>query len=114
MQAYASIQNIYTHQAWPEGGPNICFFKVSWYTNHGKSAISGNPLVRMDGEENDHLSRFVHPRVVYKYDHTTSCYRYVLIGNCYQIPLAIWPHDPLGTSGSDLLEVIDRNQDQDA
>ena len=67
MQAYASIQNIYTHQAWPEGGPNICFFKVSWYTNHGKSAISGNPLVRMDGEENDHLSRFVHPRVVYKY-----------------------------------------------
>jgi hypothetical protein len=45
-------------------------------------------------------------------DDTISFYRYVLIGNCYQIPLAIWPHDPLGESGSDLLEVIDRNQDE--
>jgi hypothetical protein len=46
-------------------------------------------------------------------DDTIPLYRYVLIGNCYEIPLAIWPHDPLGESGSDLLEVIDRNQDQD-
>ena len=46
-------------------------------------------------------------------DDTIPLYRYVLIGNCYKIPLVIWPHDPLGESGSDLLEVIDRNQDQD-
>ena len=58
LQAYASIQNIYTHQAWSDG-PQICFVKVKWYTDHGTSAISGNPLVRMDGEENDHLSRSI-------------------------------------------------------
>ena len=62
LQAYASVQKIYTHQAWPDG-PTICFFELKWYTDHGKSAISGNPLVRMDGEENDHLSRSILPRM---------------------------------------------------
>ena len=40
-----------------------------------------------------------------------------MIGNCYQIPLAVWPHDPLdllplGNPAKDLLEVVDRNQDE--
>ena len=39
--------------------------------------------------------------------------RFVAIGSCYQIPIAIWPHDPLDPSNG-LLEVIDRNQDEDA
>ena len=64
MQAYGSIQKIYTHAAW-SGGPEICVFKVNWYADLGKSAISGNPLVRMEAEDNEHLhlSRFILPRV---------------------------------------------------
>ena len=40
-----------------------------------------------------------------------------MIQNCYQIPLAVWPHDllhllPEMDPAKDWLEVIDRNQEQ--
>ena len=45
--------------------------------------------------------------------------RLVPIGNCYQIPVAVWPHDPLKLKAAEdptsgLFEVIDRNQNEDA
>ena len=46
-QQYGSIQRIFTHEAW-ENGPKLCVLVVNWYTNHGVSEISGNPLVQME------------------------------------------------------------------
>ena len=105
-QHYGSISAIFTHQAWPSG-PEVCVLEIDWYTNHdvsgnplGKSKISGNPLV---GPPNNGGPR-----------------RFAAIGTCYQIPIAIWPHDPLHLAPATnpppaiLFEVIDRNQDEDA
>jgi hypothetical protein len=82
------------HQAW-QGGPEICVLEVDMYDDNGKSAVSGNPLVRVPGVRKTEL---------------------VPIGNCYQLPVAMWPHDLLSRDDTKrgLLEVIDRNQDEDA
>ena len=76
-------------------GPEICILEVQIYDDEGKSAVSGNALVRIPEEQSTEL---------------------VPIGNCYQLPVAMWPHDLLGQDGQHigLLEVIDRNQDEDA
>ena len=104
-QHYGSISAIFTHQAWPSG-PEVCVLELDWYTNLdvygeplGKSEVSGNPLVGPPG--NSGVRKFAE------------------IGTCYQIPIAIWPHDPLhlkkkSDSTVDVFEVIDRNQDEDA
>ena len=96
VQAYGQIRRILVHRAW-ETGPEICMLEVQIYDDEGKSAVSGNALVRI-------------PEVL---EQSTEL---VPIGNCYQLPVAMWPHDLLGqdTHASGLLEVIDRNQDEDA
>ena len=98
MSAYGRIQAIGVHQAFP-GGPKKCFLDVDWFTNEGVSPLTGNPLV--DTAQ------------VYE---TSS----VFIENIYQIPVALWPYDPLTIAtrlqrkAATVFEVIDRNQDQEA
>lgn len=80
------------HQAWVDG-PEICVLEVQIYDDSGTSTVSGNALVRVPAAGTTEL---------------------VPVWNCYQLPIAMWPHDLLGldSANSDLLEVIDRNQDQ--
>ena len=61
--------------------------EVQIYDDEGKSAVSGNALVRIPEEQSTKL---------------------VPIGNCYQLPVAMWPHDLLGqdTQKIGLLEII--------
>lgn len=89
-ECYGSIRNIFTHTMYP-GGPTRCILEVDWFTQHG-TASSGNPLVDTRNSE----------------DHT-----FAFIEDCYQMPVAVWPHDPLGELEppfSGYSEVIDRNQ----
>ena len=94
VQSYGQNRRILQHRAW-ENGPETCVLEVLVYDDAGKSAVSGNALVRIPEEQNTEL---------------------VPIGNCYQLPVAMWPHDLLGLDPqkSGLFEVIDRNQDEDA
>ncbi len=94
MQSYGQIRRILQHRAW-ESGPEMCILEVLVYDDYGKSAVSGNALVRIPQEQKTEL---------------------VPIGNCYQLPVAMWPHDLLGQDAQKigLFEVIDRNQDEDA
>ena len=100
-QMYGSIRRILTHQAWEEEtvppSPVICVLEVEWYATIRTNLVSGNPLVRKEAPG-------VHSK-------------FVTIWNCYQLPVAVWPFDllgllPLTDPDHDLLEVIDRNQDQ--
>jgi hypothetical protein len=65
------------------------------------SSVSGNPLVRVP-------------------DEPSSEFNLTLLSNCYQIPIAVWPHDLLqlqdqeDDAASSLLEIIDRNQQEEA
>jgi hypothetical protein len=106
-QMYGSIRRILTHQAWEEEtvppSPVICVLEVEWYTNIRTNPVSGNPLVRKEapGVRNDDAPEG----------------KFVTIWNCYQLPVAVWPFDllgilPLTNPDHDLLEVIDRNQEQ--
>jgi hypothetical protein len=74
----------------------MCILEVLVYNDYGTSTVSGNALVvvRIPQEQNTEL---------------------VPIGNCYQLPVAMWPHDLLGQDAQKigLFEVIDRNQDED-
>ena len=95
MQSYGQIRRILQHRAW-ESGPEMCILEVFVYDDYGKSAVSGNALVRIPQEQSTEL---------------------VPIGNCYQLPVAMWPHGLLGGQDAQkigLFEVIDRNQDEDA
>ena len=93
--AYGGIRAVLVHHQYPGGLPK-CVLYVDWYQNVGTAPISGNPMI--DTTRIDWSS-------------------FVFIEDCYQIPLAIWPHDPL-----DLLpasnpagawwEVIDKNQEE--
>ena len=96
-QLYGQICRIFMHRAWV-GGPEICVLEVQWYENRGMSSVSGNPLVRVP-------------------DEPSSEFNLTLLSNCYQIPIAVWPHDLLqlqakDAAASSLLEIIDRNQEE--
>ena len=67
--------------------------EVQIYDYSGTSTVSGNALVRVSAARTTEL---------------------VPVWTCYQLPSAMWPHDLLGldSANSDLLEVIDRNQEQ--
>ena len=100
-QFYGQICRIFMHRAWV-GGPEICVLDVQWYENRGMSSVSGNPLVRVP-------------------DEPSSEFNLTLLSNCYQIPIAVWPHDLLqlqdqedDAAASSLLEIIDRNQQENA
>lgn len=89
---YGQIHRILTHQAWRDG-PTICLLEVQWYQLKGESEGSKNPLVLPPSGDTE----------------------LVAVGNCYQVPVAVWPHNPLGLPSNlehGLMEVIDRNQDE--
>ena len=93
--AYGSIENVIVHHLHP-GGPRQCILQVRWFRPEG-IAPSGNPLVDTTDDSE-----------------TT----FEFIEDCYEMPVAVWPHDPLGKLGSTnparkYSEIIDRNQDQD-
>ena len=50
--------------------------------------------------------------------HNDSETTFEFIEDCYEMPVAVWPHDPLGKLGSTnparkYSEIIDRNRDED-
>ena len=120
LQFFGSIHRMFIHEAW-EGGPEMCVLEIDWYTNVGRAEVSGNPLVEpLPAVRTIKASRYM--RVCsWLFAYTSQPfflpYRLCPIGNCYQIPVAIWPHDPLGLLPADdphrnYLEVMDRNQDE--
>lgn len=88
---YGQIDHIYVHTAW-KNGPRKCVLDVKWYEHVSINPISGNPLVRHQGDD--------------------AKVQWVSIENCYQRPVAVWRHDAFRTRDEDeyyYLEVIDRN-----
>ena len=55
-QKYGSISGVYTHQAWPSG-PELCVLQIDWCADHGRSEISGNPLVGPPDSTDDTFPR---------------------------------------------------------
>ena len=97
-KAYGVIQRIFKHEMYP-GGPVICLLECNWYPRVDLDAKSFNILVGSQPAPGADGDRFVN------------------VQNCYQLPIVLWPHDPLGLCSiddprRDLLEVIDRNQDE--
>jgi len=89
---YGKIECLFIHHLYPLG-PSRCVLKVNWFVDHG-FAPSGCPLVDTTK------------------DWETS---YVFLEDCFQIPVAVWPHDPLGRKVGETAqwsEIIDRNQDE--
>ena len=97
---YATIENIFEHQMFP-GGPMRVIVEVSWYTTVGKRPISGIPIVKVDVDAPFNTEQ-----------------KFLFLDNCYQEPVAVWPHDPLNKLAEDdvykgYFNVIDRNQTED-
>jgi hypothetical protein len=93
--AYGSIQQILTHPIYP-GGQVKCLLLVDWFHDCGVCPVSGNPLV-----DTTRISE------------TTLTF----IDDCYQCPVAVWPHDPLNKIAAndparEWSEIIDRNQEE--
>jgi hypothetical protein len=93
--AYGAIKKVVVHHLFP-GGPSRCVLHVDWFTNTGQVGTSGNVLV--DTEDISEVS-------------------FVFISDCYQIPVAVWPHDPLNRLKKGLVahkwsEIIDKNQEE--
>ena len=96
-QAYAAIQRLFVHEAYP-GGPRRYVLEGKWFKVVGVCPIANTTLVRYC------------PSMPFN---TSS--RFVFLDACYQRPVAIWPHDPLGDlplgdRRKDWFDVIDRNQ----
>ena len=96
-KAYAAIQRLFVHEAYP-GGPRRYVLEGKWFKVVGVCPIANTTLVRYC------------PSMPFN---TSS--RFVFLDACYQRPVAIWPHDPLGDlplgdRRKDWFDVIDRNQ----
>ena len=71
-----------------------------WFTVMGTCPVAGTTLVRKDLD---------HP--------FNSSSRFVFLNNCYNRPVAVWPHDPFDDLVSTdphkhCFDIIDRNQDE--
>ena len=98
-QAYATIQRLFVHEAYP-GGPRRFVLEGKWFQVVGVCPVAKTTLVRNS------------PSMPFN---TSS--RFVFLDACYQRPVAIWPHDPLGDlplgdRRKDWFDVIDRNQNE--
>lgn len=97
---FGSIKSIFKHSFWPDG-PSKVFLNCEWYDTVGRCPVAGNNVVRknLDNDWNRFSS-------------------IVPLDTCYQIPVALWPYDPMNKlevdhAMKDCFDVIDRNQDQE-
>jgi hypothetical protein len=98
-KAYARVKRIFTHTMFP-GGPATIFVQGDWYKDEGVCAVAGTQLVSF------------YPAHPFNRDS-----KFIPLNECYQQPVALWPHDPLKEMDADdpkktFFDVIDRNQEQ--
>jgi hypothetical protein len=96
-KGFARILRIFVHAAFP-GGPTRLVVEGCWWKVMGTCPIAGTTLVKEDPDQLFNRTQ-----------------RFMFLDECYQKPVAIWPHDPLNElDASDCsrewYDVIDRNQ----
>jgi len=99
---YGSIQRLFVHALYP-GGEEKIVVEGNFYRTMTRCPIAGTYRIKKDATYTDPLN-------------TGTCFTF--LRDCYQEPVALWPHDPLGRKrqtdpGRKLWDVIDRNQDWD-
>jgi hypothetical protein len=82
--SYATLSRIIVHELYPDG-PSKIFVEGVWFTNLEKCDITGNPILGVDQSLRNHLNYQA---------------KFAILEDCYQKPVAIWPHDPLRKKGS--------------
>jgi len=100
ISAFATIRRIFVHSLYP-GGPSRVIVQGEWFTVVGKCPIAHTMIVKDDSRNEFNLHS-----------------RFVFLDNCYQQPVAVWPHDPLGQLPDEdpkkgYYDVVDRNQLED-
>ena len=100
MSTFATIKRLFQHTAYP-GGPNRVIVEGDWFKVRDKCPVSGNIMLQQSPDSDFNSSS-----------------RFAFLDQCYQRPVAIWPHDPLNTlpandPSRDWFDVIDRNQTED-
>ena len=98
-QAFARITRLISHEAYP-GGPTRIIVEGTWYEFMGTCPIAHTPLVKKNKRYFMNLSS-----------------RFAFLDNCYQRPVAVWPHDPLdklpdGDPRKKWFDIIDKNQNE--
>jgi hypothetical protein len=98
--AYGQIRKMFVHEMYP-GGPSKVVLRVHWFeTARNPCPVSGNTLVF--DKDNNHLN---------------VDFKFAFLETCFQQPVAVWPHDPLGKLPLDdpfknCFDIINRNQAQ--
>lgn len=100
-RGFATLTRIVVHEMYP-GGPKRTFLEGDWYTEVTRLSpcpVAGTPVVKLDPEQKNFFNYQA---------------KFVLLENCYEKPIAIWPHDPINhlPANQGLFDVIDLNQDQ--
>ena len=95
--AYARIQSLFVHEAFP-GGPRRYVVEGNWFKMVGVCPVTKTALVCESASMPFNSSS-----------------KFVFLDACYERPVALWPHDPLGDLPAadprrDWFHVIDRNQ----
>lgn len=98
-KGFAQIKRMFVHESYP-GGPSRVVVDGEWLQNMGMCEVAGTTLVKRNTN---------HP-----FNHSS---RFVFLDNCYNRPVALWPHDPFDGLGEghprkECFDVIDRNQDE--
>ena len=96
-KGFATIIRMFEHDAYP-GGPSRVVVEGAWWKVVGTCPVAGTTLVKKDA---------AHP-----FNYSS---RFVFLDECYQHPVAMWPHDPFheledGDERQQWFDVIDRNQ----
>jgi hypothetical protein len=99
LPAFAQIKRMFVHEAYP-GGPSRVVVEGEWYEPVGTCVVARTKLVRKNPS----------------YCFNTSS-KFVFLDDCYSVPVALWPHDPLKTLPAedplrDCFDVIDCNQEE--
>jgi hypothetical protein len=93
------INRMFEQEGYP-GGPRRLILECEWFEPMGSCDITSNKLVRRNADfYANHSSRFA------------------FLDDCFQIPVALWPYDPLdklsaGNKFKKCFDVIDRNQEE--
>ena len=98
---FGTINKMFLHTAFLEG-PTKLIICCTWFETVGRCPVAGNQLVRENSELDWNRDS-----------------RHCFLETCYQVPVAIWPCDPLNLLPGDdprrlYYDVIDRNQDQES
>lgn len=96
--AFGTITKLFSHAMYP-GGPARVVASVEWLRVEFTCPIAKTTVV----------SHGEHPFLTDEED------KFVFLDNCYQIPVALWPHDllgelPAGDPRKGYYDVIDHNQ----